>query len=412
LATKIEARMIAGAKDGWTSFGDNLYLRVDDDGRRKRWIVRVIRGGRKRELGCGALKTTSLDLARRKRDAILEQLRDGLDPTEEKRKEREEAQAKRERRKTFAQAAEAVLKARAAGWRTSSEGRESSMDDWVKSLARDCKPLRSRPVDEIDVEDIKRVVAPFWDEGKTATARRLLNRIELVIEYALAHGWRSADNPASWKRFQHIAPSAPKNGSKPHHAALDWKATPDFVARLRQIDTTAARCLEFLILTASRSGEARGARWSEVDFDGATWAIPPERMKAGEPHDAPLSRQALDLLRRMEAAKSGDLIFESDRMQRPLDVTAILKVAQKLAPGVNVTVHGFRSSFRSWCGDHGVEREVAEQSLAHSFGSQVEQAYNRTAMLERRRPVLQRWADFVTGETDAGKVVKIGRNRR
>jgi integrase len=404
MTTKDEARRIASAKDGWTSFNDNLYLRVDDDGRRKRWIVKVVRNGRKRELGVGALATTSLRLARERRDQILAQLADGLDPKAEKKKARETAQEARRKRKTFGEAAEAVIQARSSGWRTSSEGRASSMTDWVKSFVHDCKPIRSKAVEDISVEDVKKCVQPYWEKGQHATARRLLNRIELAIEYALAHNWRTADNPAAWKRFQHLAPASPKNGSKPHHAALDWREVPAFMAKLSAIDSIAARCVEFAVLTAARSGEARGARWSEVNLENATWTIPPERMKANEEHVVPLSRQALDLLRRMEA---GELIFPSERVARLMDISRVLKVVWSIAP--DVTLHGMRTAFRSWCGDHGIEREVAEQSLAHKFGNAVEQAYNQATMLERRRPVMQRWADFVSGETVAGKVVEFKR---
>jgi integrase len=403
----LTARKVATVGDGWHGDGRNLFLRVNCD--RRRWIVKVTRDGKKREFGVGGVDTTSLALARKRRDALLAQLAEGLNPKAEKQKAREAveiAKAARRKRKTFGECAEAVIEARSNAWRTSSEGRTSSQNDWIKSFVRDCRPIRSKPVEDVTVEDVKKCVQPYWDKGNIVTARRLLNRIELAIEYALAHGWRTADNPATWKRFQHLAPATPKNGKR-HHAALDWREVPAFMAKLSGIDTISARCVEFAILTAARSGEARGARWDEVNNETATWTIPPERMKANEEHVAPLSRQALDLLRRMETNSPGKLIFPSERAGRLMDISRVLKVVWSIAP--DVTLHGFRSSFRSWCGDHRVERELAEQSLAHKYGSAVEQAYNRTQMLERRRPVMQRWADFVSGEADAGKVVKLKR---
>jgi integrase len=396
-------------KDGWHGDGNHLYFRVD--GVRRRYIVKVVRDGVKREFGLGSSDTTSLAFARKKRDRLLEQLKDGLDPVEEKQKERDalrEARAARARRKTFADAANAVFKARSAGWRKSSEGRESSAADWVKSLVIDCRWLRSKAVEDIGVEDVKKCLVPFWERGQTTTARRLLNRIELVIEYALAHNWRTADNPASWKRFQHIAPATPKNGSKAHHAALDWRAMPEFMTRLREIDSTSARCLEFLILTATRSGEARGARWSEIDMAAKTWTVPPERMNAAAQHDVPLSRQALAVLKRIKSSNE-PLIFPSDRVAQPLDVTAVWKLLQALAPGV--TVHGMRATFKTWCGDNSIDRELAETSLAHRVGSAVEQAYDRTKLLERRRPVMQAWAAYLNGEP-LEKVVPLTAGRK
>jgi integrase len=413
---RLTARTVATVGDGWHGDGNHLYLRVD--GIRRRWIVKVVRGGVKREFGVGSVDTTNLAFARKKRDELLEQLRGGLDPVEVKREKRAaegKARAARARRKTFADAADEVFKKQSSAWRKSSEGRESSAADWSKSLAVDCKSLRPKAVEDIGMEDVKKCLVPFWERGQTTTARRLLNRIEAVIEYALAHNWRDEDkgNPASWKRFQHIAPAAPKNGGKVHHAALDWRDMPAFMMKLREIDSTSARCLEFLILTATRSGEARGAKWSEIDLSAKTWTIPEARMKAGEVHDVPLSRQALALLGKLgktPKAKGGNLIFPSDRVMQPLDVTAVWKLLQALAPGV--TVHGMRATFKTWCGDKSVPRELAEASLAHRIGSAVEQAYDRTKLLERRRPIMAQWADHLDGAA-AGKVIAIkGRKRR
>jgi integrase len=406
----LSARTVASAKDGWHSDGNRLYLRVD--GERRRWICKVTRSGRKREYGLGSVDTTSLALARQKRDKLLEQLRQGLDPVAVKEKEREAEREEREarkRRKSFAQIAREVIAKQESGWRTASDGRQSSLVDWTRSLIRDCAPINRKPVAEIATKDVVRVLQPLWDAGKHATARRLVTRIAMVMDYATANGLRTGDNPASWKIVQHIIPQQP-NGRTKGHAALNWRDVPAFMAKLRQIDTASARCVEFAVLTASRSGEARGARWSEVDFGTATWTLPPERMKAQEEHQVPLSRQALDLLRRMEAARSGDLIFPGPERGRQLDISRCLDVVKAIKP--DVTLHGFRSAFRSWCGDHGVERELAEQSLAHAFGSQVEQAYNRTAMLERRRPVMAAWGAFVSGEADADKVVPLKRGKR
>jgi integrase len=342
----------------------------------------------------------------------MQQLKDGLDPKQEKQKARDarlKAKAARQKRKTFLDCAEAVFKARSSGWRRSAEGRESSASDWIRSLNKDCAPLRRLAVEDIGLDDVKKVVQPFWDNSKTSTARRLLNRIELVMSYAIAHGYRHGDNPASWTIFQHLAPAQPKNSKAPH-AALDWREAPALMARLREIDSTAARCLEFLILTATRSGEARGANWSEIAFAIATWSIPPERMKAAEPHEVPLSRRALALLDRLESPRNTGLIFPSPLKGKIIDAAVLSRLLHEVAP--KVTVHGMRATFKTFCGDHGVPRGLAELSLAHRIGNAVEQAYDRTALLERRRPAMQAWADFLSGEAETGRVVPINRGKR
>jgi integrase len=404
---KLTPRDVNNAKAGWLGDGGGLWLRTDADGSRQRWIFRSTTHGRTTEIGLGGSDKVSLALARRKRDQILDQLANGLDPKQEKRKA---ADAIRNR-KTFAETAQAVIKARQSGWRTSTEGRTSSLDEWTQSLIADCQTIAGKFVDELDLNDIKRVVSPYWDAGRHASARRLLNRIELAIEYALAHGWRTADNPAAWKRFQHLAPSQPKNGDKAHFAAMPWREVPEFVRRLRKVEGMSALALTFAILTATRSSEARGARWSEIDFDTATWTIPAERMKGKRLHAVPLSAPAVRLLRQLETIRADAFIFPGEGKGTCVSNKTMWEATKSLAP--NATSHGFRSSFRDFCSDHGVEREVAELCLAHRIGSAVEQAYNRTSLLERRRPVIDDWGRFIDGEsTERAKVVSIANGRK
>jgi integrase len=410
---KLTPRDVTNAKAGWLGDGGGLWLRTDADGSRKRWIFRHTAHGRTTEIGLGGADKVSLAQARKKRDAILDQLANGLDPKQEKRKAASKAQS----RKTFSETAAAVIAKNKSGWRTSHEGRNASLTDWTASLIVACKPLASKFVDEIATTDIIPVLRPFWDEGKHTTARRLLNRIELVIEYALAHGWRSADNPATWKRFQHIAPSVPNGGGKQHHPAVGWRDMPALVTKLRQVEGTTALALEFLILTGTRSGEARGAKWSEVDWDAGVWTVPGSRMKRGVEFATPLPRQAMDLLRRMQAVRpktnarraSDELIFPGANPGRPLNNESLFYLTKRLTGGA-ATTHGFRSSFRDWCGDSGVERELAELSLGHKFGSAQETAYARSSLIERRRPIMQKWADHLDGETEAN-VIAIGSRR-
>jgi integrase len=403
-AGRLTPRMVAAAGSGWLSDGNHLYLRVD--GPRRRWICRVVRSGKKTEYGLGSVDATSLMLARKKRDQLLEQLRDGVDPKEERRKARE-ARTK-VKQHTFGEAYEAVIAARREGWRTSHEGRASSENDWVHGFVTHCASLRKRPVADIDLDDVKGVVLPLWNEGKHVTARRLLNRIELVLEYALAHNWRTGDNPATWKRFQHIAPKAP-NG-KQHHRALHWRDMPTFMTKLRAKATISALAVEFIALTGVRCGEARGMRWPEVDWTAKTWTVPASRMKRGIEFAVPLSRQAIDLLKRLEGIRGeADLVFEGDKPGAPLNASAILDFVQRIEP--EMTIHGIRASLRSWMGDAGYEFAMGEAMLAHAPGDATVQAYHRASMLERRRPILQAWCDMLDGVETANVVQLAARVR-
>jgi integrase len=412
---RLTAKQVAGAKDGWHADGGNLFLRVADGGKRKHWVLRWTRDGKTTEMGLGGTDRVSLSLARQKRDQAMEQIESGLDPISERRKTKD-AKASR---KTFGEVAALVIAARQSGWRTSHEGRNASLADWTTSLTVGCAPIAKKYVDEVTVDDIKRIVQPYWDAGKHTTARRTLNRIELVIEYALAHGWRTADNPATWKRFQHLAPSVPNGGGKQHHPAVGWRDMPALMAKLRKVESTTALALEFLILTGTRSGETRGAKWSEIDWDAGVWTVPHERMKRATELAVPLSRQAMELLRQMQAVRpkanarkaSGEFIFPGANPGRPLNNESMFYLTKRLTGGA-ATTHGFRSSFRDWCGDHGVERELAELALGHAFGSAVETAYARSSLIERRRPIMQAWADYLGGETATATVVQFKDKRR
>jgi integrase len=386
--TRLSARTAATVGDGWHADGRCLYLRVD--GARRRWVVKIVRDGVRREFGAGSVDTTSLAQARRKRDQILAQLADGVDPVEGKRQAREAREAAANR-KTLAEVAEAVLMKSAAGWRSRATARS-----WERSLRVYCKPISATPIDQITTQDIVRVLSPLWAAGKMEVAARLLPRISTVMAYATAHGWRSGDDPASIRIIKHIAPSRPA-GPRKRHAALDWRAMPVFMAKLRATQTMSALVLEFSILTATRSAEARGCRWGEINQTAATWRIPGGRMKANAEHVVPLSRQALDLLHKMrEAQTTCDLVFEGRQPGKPLRSSSVLRLMNKLAPG-GETVHGFRSAARSFWADHGVDREIAELNLSHKIGSAIEQAYYRTQLLERRRPSFQAWADHLDG---------------
>ena len=378
--------------------GDYLWLAVK--GASRSWVVRTpMINGKRREIGLGSAAKVSLALARKHRDALLEQLRNGVDPVAE-RQEAKEAAAKR---KTFAEAANAVIEKNRAGWKTSLEGRCSTLAQWRRDADVTCKPIARKFLDEITIADVKGVIQPYWDREQLDSARSLQKRIEAIFDYATAHGWRSGDNPASWNIFKHLWPS--EKAQDVHHAALPWRDAPEFFQRLRQSEATSARLLEFIMLTAVRSNEARGAMWSEIDLDAGVWTIPAARMKMNRDHDVPLSDQAVALLRQMEAEKTDStFVFVGGRgadakaAGKPMRNASLWMLMQRA--GGEATTHGFRSTFRDWCGETGVDEKLAERCIAHKVGSDAENAYARSSLIARRRPIMEAWGAFVDGARD------------
>lgn len=402
---RLTAMQVKTAPDGWHNDGGNLHLRVN--GGSKKWVLRYARNGKVTEIGLGGAADVSLKLARELRDRHLETLAKGLDPRAERAKLRATAG------KTFAEAAAELIEARRKNWRVNAtNGRTSSLDDWTKHLMIDCKRIASRAVDDIGVDDIKPVVKPLWDSGHTNTARRLLRHIESTLDYAKAHSWRKADNPAAWGVFQHILQAQGPSGPKSHHPALKWSETPAFMARLRAAEPTMpALALEMMILTACRSGEVRGMKWDEIDFDTATWTVPAERMKRKLPHEVPLSTDAMALIRRLEAGRIGTFVFPGRRGNGPVTNYPVWDLVQRLTGRADsaasmASVHGFRASFRSWCRAKKVPDDVAERALAHGREDATQAAYDREEMLEDRRKVMSDWAKFLSGE-DSADVVPI-----
>jgi integrase len=403
VAGNLKPSDVASLGDGMHSDGEYLWLRVR--GAARSWIVRGPRiNGKKPEAGLGSVDRVSLALARRERDKLVEQWKNGRDPVGERRAAREAAA----NRKTFGEVARLTIATKQSGWRTSFEGRTSTLDTWTRNMDVDCAPIAAKAIDEITVDDIKRVVSPYWDRGHLKAGRDLIKRIETVFDYAYAHGWRSAANPAAWAVFKVLWPG--ETATTTPRAALPWRDVPAFVAELRASDAVAARVVEFAILTATRSGETRGAQWSEIDFDERTWTVPGDRMKKGEAHVVPLSDQAIALLERVKAeGVAGAYVFpgyvddgsRSTRAETPVPNASVWKLVKRVAGEADVTTHGFRSTFRDWCGDHGIDRELAERALAHRFGSSVESAYARSRLVARRAPVMQQWADYCSGAAPA-----------
>jgi integrase len=383
-------------KPGIYSDGDGLFLRVRNGGS-KQFIFIYRRGKTRSELGLGGYgqgtAPVSLALAREKANAIRDRLARGGDPA---------AERKPPRVITFRHCMDELLAAKAPEWTN-----EKHRAQWEMTLREYAKPLHDMPVADIVMGDVKACILPHWQE-RPETADRLRSRIQAVIDYAIAHEWRTAGNPARWKGLLDKVMPARRKLERGHHAALAYAAVPEMMARLRASSGVSARCVEFLTLTATRSGEARGATFSEIDREARTWTVPAERMKAGKTHVVPLCGRALVIVEAMRQRATDDLIFEGGVEGRPISDTAMTKALRLASPDKAATLHGMRSAFRDWAGDKTTfPREIAEAALAHSVGNAVERAYRRGDALEKRRKLMAAWADYCAG--DKGDVVPIGR---
>lgn len=382
-----------------------LHLQVSETGARS-WTLRIKIGDKRRDLGLGAFRDVPLAKAREKAREKREAIGKGIDPLAEKRALRARLAAAAAKAVTFDQCAARVVEMKRAEFKSPKHAAQ-----WPATLATYASPvIGSLPVDEIELGHISEVLNPIWTT-KTETATRLRQRIEAVLDYATVHGLRSGPNPAAWKgNLDKVLAKPAKLKKVQHHRALPIDEMPAFVAALRQRDGVAARCLEFVVLTACRSGEARGARWSEIDLAAKLWTIPPGRMKAGKPHRVPLSEEALALLEALPRMAGSDLVFPAPRGGQLSDMS-LLAVMRRM--GVDAVPHGARSTFRDWCSERtAYPRDVAEMALAHAIGDKVEAAYRRGELLEKRRRMMEDWASFVTGPLRTDGVVELAAHRR
>ncbi|MEY9629855.1 tyrosine-type recombinase/integrase [Sinorhizobium fredii] len=354
-------------KPGMHSDGDGLYIRVQKSGS-KNWVFVWRRGDARNEIGLGGYgqgtAPVSLALAREKAEAIRQQLARGEDPRADK---------KAARPKTFADCMDALIETKEKEWRNAKHA-----DQWKMTLREYAAPLHDMPVANIVMGDVKGCLMAHWHE-RPETADRLRSRIQAVIDYAIAHEWRTAGNPARWKGLLDKVMPARKKLQRGHHAALAYSKAPELVAALRTSPGTAARAVEFLALTAARTREGREALFTEVDAIAKTWTVPAERMKAGKEHVVPLCDRALTIVDAMRQRATGPYIFGGEK---PVSDTAMTKALRLASPDKTATLHGLRSMFRDWAGDETDHpREVAEAALAHAVGNEVEQAYRRGSAL-------------------------------
>ena len=337
---KLTARAAAGAKPGRYCDGRGLWLVVSPSGARK-WVFRFTYCGRVTEMGLGGHGTTLAE-ARKKADGARKIIADGKNPIEARRESERVAAAKL----TFGQCADALLVAKCPEWRN-----DKHRAQWAMTLAEYARPLHALPVDEIDTEAVLGVLQSLW-QAKPETASRLRGRIETVLDAARAKGHiaRNEANPARWRG--HLDKLLPKRQklTRGHHAAMAFDDVPEFIGKLRGRQATAALALEFLILTAARSGEVLGARWAEFDLEGKVWTVPAARMKAGREHRVPLSCRALAILDVLAKGRTGEFVFAGRKAGKPLSGMAMEMVLRRMKVD-GVTVHGFRSAFRDWCGE-------------------------------------------------------------
>lgn len=367
--------------------GGGLWLQVRDADRRS-WLFRYAVQGKARQMGLGPVADVTLVEARDAAAACRRLVRQGVDPIEHRRAER--VIAAQPAGLTFREVSARYLAANEVAWRN-----EKHRYQWRTTLDTANAKFGDRPVASIVTGDVTAVLQPIW-QTKTETAKRLRGRIEAVIDYAAAQGWRSGENPARWRgHLSNIFPSPRRIAKVEHHAALPWAEIDPFMKKLRRQEGVSARALEFTILTAARTGETLGAKWLEIDLDEALWTVPAERMKAGKEHRVPLSPAAVKVLRGMKplrAPKRGDWVFPGQSVGKPLSNMSMNMLLRRMKRD-DLTVHGFRSCFRDWCAETtNHPREVAEQALAHSLPDKVEAAYRRGDMLDKRRRLMEEWA--------------------
>jgi len=270
---------------------------------------------------------------------------------------------------------------------------EKHKAQWKSTLESYAAPLRAKPVDTIGTDDVLAVLKPIWTT-KAETASRVRGRIEKVLDAAKAKGFRDGGNPARWRgHLDHLLPR-PSKLARGHHAAMPYEDVAAFIAKLRKREATSALALELCILTAARSGEILGMRWSEIDLDKKVWTVPADRMKAGREHRVPLSPRAIAILRQLEEPKAGEFVFPGQARKKPLSNMAMEMVLRRMKIE-EATVHGFRSSFRDWAGNvSSFPREIVETALAHVIGDKAEQAYRRSDALEKRCKLMEAWAAY------------------
>jgi integrase len=405
LVKRLSARQVANAKPpkgrhaALIADGGNLFLQVSTgtDGHiRRSWVFQYELHGKRGWMGLGPLHTFSLHEAREKAKQLRQQLKDGIDPLAAKTEQAQQQRLEAAKQMTFGECAAAYINAHEAEWKNARHAAQ-----WRMTLTEYCKPIAGLSVKSIDTNLVRGVLEPIWKE-KTTTATRLRGRIESVLNWAKAAKLRDGDNPAAWDQLSELLPDPGKIAKVKHFAALPYAEMPAFMAKLRSRDLLSARALEFTILTAARTSETIGARWSEIDLAEKVWTVPADRIKASRDHRVPLSDRAIAVLKGLP--RHGDRVFNlADETMR--------RMLRRLRP--NTTTHGFRSTFKDWASERtSYENYISEAALAHAVGDKVEAAYRRGDALDKRRKLMEAWATYCSKpliEKTAGNVTPIRR---
>ena len=406
-------------KPGYYGDGGGLWLQVSISGS-KSWIFRFTINRNQREMGLGALHTVSLSDARIKSRDLRLILQEGVDPIFQREEAKQAAALASARMMTFDQCAKEYIEIHRSGWKNTKHAGQ-----WESTIATYASPVfGSFPVSEVDTPLVVKVLSPIWKD-KTETAKRLRGRIEKILAWATTSKFRQGENPARWRgHFENLLPEPSKIQIKKHYASLPWKEIPGFMNALSEQKGTAARALELLIFTATRTSETLEMTWDELNLEDGVWVIPAERMKEKVEHEIPLSRQAIYLL--CEIPRISKFVFTSSKYNKCLSdmsLTAVLKRMHNKSikdggkgwidpkqDNRRITSHGFRSSFRMWGAEstsHSFTREVIEFALSHQLPNKVESAYQRGTVFEKRIPLMQAWSDYCSNSQVSATVSPI-----
>jgi integrase len=401
--TVLKVAALARAKiPGYYSDGGGLFLQISRYGTAS-WVFRYRMAGRLREMGLGSLDTIGLADARERARKAREQRLDGFDPIERRKAARLSAQLDTAKAITFKDSAKRYITAHQPAWRNSKHAAQ-----WGSTLETYVYPFFGGiAVQAVDVGLVLKAIEPIWT-AKPETASRVRGRIESILDWATARGYRQGENPARWRgHLENLLPARAKVRRVEHHASLPYREIGAFITELQQQEGISACALEFAILTAARTGEVIGARWSEINIAERLWTIPGERMKGGREHRVPLSNAALTIIERMAESRHSDFVFPGGNAGRPLSNMAFLMLLRRMGRG-GLTAHGFRSSFRDWTAERtNFSAEVAEMALAHVVSDKVEAAYRRGDLFQKRRQLAEAWAKFCAAAPPAGNIVPL-----
>jgi len=387
-------------KPGMYGDGGGLWLCVSSRNAAS-WLFRYRLNGRSREMGLGPFADVTLAEARERAAAGRRVKAAGKDPIAERDAQVAHERAEAARAITFRQCAQSYIAAHQSAWKSAKHAAQ-----WSATLRDYAFPLIADvPVQSVDVAMVHKILESIWS-SKPETAGRVRGRIEAILDWATARGYRTGENPGRWKgHLENLFPSRAKLKPVKHHSALRYRDIADFMALLRAQSGTAALVLQFVILTAARTGEALGATWDEIDFDASIWSIPAARMKAGREHRVPLSDQATAILRKLP--RTGKFLFAGSKTNSPLSNMAMLQTLRRMNRS-ELTVHGFRSTFRDWAAEQtNYPKEVAETALAHTTGDKVEAAYRRGDLFDKRRKLMAAWANYSWAKASAANVVSM-----